>query len=149
MRSSFLIIDPHSNEAEQTRRMLERIQPRAEIRQANSGNEALSLLAQWRTAPSLVFVEFGLPDMTAIELLGQFRQERWLEGTPVALLSQMVDDRVIVHCYRLGASAFLAKPVKAHELRDVIREFGRPTVRLETGGLVPPAGTPGEERRAA
>src|SRR5512142_893144 len=126
----FLVVDDNQAEAARLVQQLHAIERGAEVLTASSGQEALSLLEEKRVVPSLTFVEFAMPEMNAIELLGKIRQQRWLELAPVAISADVARDRDVVSCYRLGACAFLTRPVQLHELRETVRDYARPAERM-------------------
>lgn len=132
MAYTFLVIDGSEGEAARTMQQLAVAQRGAEVLSASSGKGAVALLESRKVVPSLILVDFNLPDMNGIEFLGLVRQTRWLSQTPVAMLSEAVEDRHVVSCYRLGASAFLTKPVQMHELRETLRDFARPSQLLSS-----------------
>ena len=132
MSYTFLVVDKSEGEAARTVQQLAAAQRGAEVLVASSGEGALALLEARRVAPSLIFLDFSLPDMNGIELLGRIRQTRWLSQVAVAMLSQAVEDRQVVSCFRLGVCAFLTKPVQAHELRETLGDFARPSQHLSS-----------------
>ena len=134
MSYTFLVVDKSEGEAARTVQQLAAAQRGAEVLVASSGEGALALLEARRVAPSLIFLDFSLPDMNGIELLGRIRQTRWLSQVAVAMLSQAVEDRQVVSCFRLGVCAFLTKPVQAHELRETLGDFARPSQHLSSPG---------------
>jgi CheY-like chemotaxis protein len=137
MRWTFLIVDANDRDATVTTQHLQRVMPGAEILRATTGEAAIALLEEARLVPSMIFLDFALPSMNGIEFLGNVRQRRWLERVPVTLLSEPVDDRLVVTCYRLGAAAFLTKPVRVHELREAVRDFATPAERLSVATTIP------------
>ncbi|MFN0148247.1 MAG: response regulator [Dehalococcoidia bacterium] len=136
MQKFFLVIDSNEEDGSKTVKQLTAVIPGAEATWAPSAEAALALLESQRLVPSLIFAALELPGMTGLELLGEIRTRRWLERAPVAILSELASDRQVIASYRLGACAFLAKPVRPHELREAVRDFGVPAVRLSTGGVV-------------
>ena len=133
----FLVIDSSEADAAATDRAIGRVIPGATVVSVGSGEAALARLEELRAVPSMVFLAYDLPDMNGIQFLGRLRERSWLAGTPVTLLGDPVDDRVIVTCYRLGASACLSKPVRLHELRETIRDFGRFSQKMASASFVP------------
>lgn len=147
MRHTYLIVDEDAAEAAATERLLRQVDPRCDAWRAASISEALELLESARTVPSLTFIEGNIAG-GGVELLSAIRRTRWLEKAPVAMLSRPVSDRVVVTCYRLGACAFLTKPVRPHELRETVRDHAREAVTMSAGTVV--AGTElGDVRDAA
>ncbi len=130
MPYTFLVVDKSEADAARTMQQLALAQRGAEVLFASSGEGALALLEARKLAPSLIFLDFSLPDMNGIAFLGMIRQTRWLSQAPVAMLSEPVEDRHVVSCFRLGVCAFLTKPVPAHELRETLRDFARPSQHL-------------------
>lgn len=131
-----LIVDSSHAEADHTRRQVGAALPGSECIVAHSGEAALGALAERRLVPSMILSEFALPDMNGIEFLGLIRQERWLAGVPVAMLSDAASDREIVSSYRLGLKAFLGKPARLMELRETLKDFAREAQVLSAAALV-------------
>lgn len=140
MAWTFLIIDHNAEESALTAEQLKRLQPGCDVLTTRSGAAALALLEEQRLVPSLTFLDYSLPDLNGIEFLGSLRHTRWLDGAPVAMLTGPANDRVVVTCYRLGAAAFLTKPVPLHELRETLRAFARPAKRMTSATVVPGRG---------
>lgn len=136
MSRIFLIVDSDRSDAEHTLRQVLAASPGAECLIAEAGTEAVAALTERRLIPSMILCEFHLPDMNGIEFLGLVRQERWLGGVPVAMLSKTASDREIVSCYRLGLKAFLGKPASLMELRETLRDFASEAQVLSTAGFV-------------
>ncbi len=133
MRRIFLVVDDREAEAARSRQQLASIDPAAEILCASSGSGALALLESRRAVPSLIFADFFMPGMNGIELLAAIRQRPWLEGVRVAILSERPSDRDVLVSYRLGACAFLTKPVSLHEMRETVRDWARAAVEMALG----------------
>jgi DNA-binding NtrC family response regulator len=142
MQKFFLIIDPDQSLGEPpvVQQALAGIRG-AEVVLVSNAEAAMDLLEERRVVPSLVFCTLELPGMSGLDFLGEVRRRRWLERTPVAIMSKSATDRQVVQAYRLGASTFLAKPLRPFEVRDAIREFGSAAVPMRSGTVV--GGVPG------
>jgi DNA-binding response OmpR family regulator len=149
MAWTFLIIDSDGAESARTAEQLKRVQPGCDVLTAESGEAALTLLEEQRLVPSLTFLDYTLPDMNGIEFLGALRHTRWLDGAPVAMLTEPVSDRVVVTCYRFGVSAFLTKPVALYDLRATLRDFAHPAKRMTAATVVPGRGSTNPGSRSA
>ena len=137
MAWSFLIIDDNQAEADRAVQQLRRLQPSAEVLVADGGESAFEMLEEKRLVPSLMFLDYHMAGMNGIEFLGELRSRRWLEGAPVAMLTEAISDRLVINCYRFGACAFLTKPAQLHEMRETLRDFAQPEKRMTAATVVP------------
>lgn len=142
MPLTFLVVDSYEPERAETARHLRLLGGGTEVLTVASGEEGLALLEEQRVVPSLILVEYHLPGMNGLEFLGEVRHQRWLERAPIAMLTRPLADRLVVTCYRLGACTVLAKPVKAFELREAVRDFGQQSVRMASATVLPGGGRP-------
>ena len=69
--------------------------------------------------PQLVLLDLHLPKLHGLEVLRRIRNDRRLKQMPVVVLTASRSDRDIQEAMRLGANAFLTKPVDFHRLADV------------------------------
>jgi DNA-binding NarL/FixJ family response regulator len=136
MRFVFLVVDAHEIERDHTAGLLARLVPAAEVLAADSGEAALALLEGRRVVPSLAFLEQSLPGINGLEFMSEIRNRRWLERMPIVMLSNSSSDRLVVSAYRLRACAFLTKSARVFELRECIRDYAQPAVRMASGTLV-------------
>lgn len=136
MNWTFLVVDDLEIELNGTASLLKRVYPASITWTANSGAAALSLLEERRTVPSLVLLDYAMPGMTGLEFLSELRMRRWLERVPVVMLSEPIADKLVVNCYRLGASAFLTKPLHQFELRQAIKDFARPARQMSSATVL-------------
>lgn len=137
MAWTFLVVDGSAAQAQRTVEQLNRLQPSAEVLTASSGEAAVSLLEEQRLVPSLIFLDYAMPGMNGIDFLAEMHSKRWLEGVPIAMLTEVLSDRLVINCYRFGACAFLTKPVQLYEMRETLRDFARPMKRMTAATVVP------------
>ena len=137
MAWTFLVIDGSEAQSARTVEQLSKLQPGADVLVAANGEAALSLLEEQRLVPSLILADYALHGMNGIDFLGAVRMKRWLEGTPVAIVSEPISDRLVVNCYRFGACAFLTKPVQLYEMRETLRDFAQPMKRMTAATVIP------------
>lgn len=90
-----------------------------EVRSADSGETALSMLADFR--PDLVLLDVMLPHPGGFEVCRRIRADPALAGTRVVFLSAR--DRAIEQerGRALGADAYLTKPFSTRELIETVR----------------------------
>jgi DNA-binding response OmpR family regulator len=70
--------------------------------------------------PDLVLSDVSLPYMDGFELLEVLRRDETTRLVPVILLTGLVDDDSYVKGIKLGATAYLTKPVLRDELLKTI-----------------------------
>lgn len=70
--------------------------------------------------PDLILSDINLPYMDGFELLEVLRRDESTRSIPVILLTGLVDDDNYVKGIRLGATAYLTKPVLRDELLKAI-----------------------------
>jgi len=88
------------------------------VRVAADATEAIrSILA---AVPDLVLSDVSLPYMDGFELLEVLRRDETTRSVPVILLTGLVDDDSYVKGIKLGATAYLTKPVLRDELLKTI-----------------------------
>ncbi|KAG1537411.1 hypothetical protein G6F50_014869 [Rhizopus delemar] len=98
----------------------------------NGGAEVLDALEQ--ASYDAAIVDLHMPGMSGLDLLKQLRvmQASGMPYVPVMVLSADVTPESILRCEQAGARAFLAKPVVATRLLEVLADVAANT-RAETG----------------
>jgi CheY-like chemotaxis protein len=98
---------------------------------ASNGEEAMSYLSGTgpycdRTRfpyPSFITIDLHMSPGDGFALLDFLQQHPSCCIIPTLVFSDSADPRDVIKSYRLGASAFLAKPAEPAELRRVLRVF--------------------------
>jgi PAS domain S-box-containing protein len=85
-----------------------------EVVQASCGEEALETAR--RCKPALITLDVMMPDISGYDVLQALRADRELGQTPVVLLSVLAGERHGSHALRVGANAYLSKPISASRL---------------------------------
>ena len=85
--------------------------------EATNGKSALELMQA--SAPDLVILDLGLPDIQGHELLRRWRAEQ--NVVPIIVLSSRTDEAGIVEALELGADDYVTKPFGVNELLARIR----------------------------
>lgn len=70
----------------------------------------------------IVLLDLGLPDIRGLEVLGKIKADPELRATPVVMLtaSNVGDD--IKESFRLGADAYIVKPLTFQSFLDAVRQ---------------------------
>jgi two-component system chemotaxis response regulator CheY len=88
------------------------------VHEAGDGQEALDVLGH--TWIDVVFADINMPRMNGIELVRRMRETPALAATPVVIVSS---DRSRAHIEQLeqsGVSAYVKKPFRPEQFRDVV-----------------------------
>lgn len=81
-------------------------------------------------SPWLAIFDLKMPKKTGFEVLEWVRKEKSLERLPILIISSSEEERDIQEAQRLGASAYMVKPLSVDALAREIRtfyKFWRPT----------------------
>jgi two-component system, chemotaxis family, chemotaxis protein CheY len=84
-----------------------------------------------RDKPDLVIVDVHMPYMDGYEFVAAMKSDPATRDIPVVFLT--TDDGVASHASRLGAAAYLQKPVMADRLLEVVALFASSTAGLKHG----------------
>ncbi|MCA9563739.1 MAG: response regulator, partial [Myxococcales bacterium] len=85
---------------------------------AESGEQALTVLKE--QLPSVITLDLGLPGMSGFEFLARIGSEEGLRHIPVLVVSANDDPG---RSLALGANGVLTKPIRRHELLEVVTEL--------------------------
>lgn len=89
--------------------------------EAEDGAQGLRLARRER--PDLVISDVEMPQMNGLELCRFLRSDPALRRVPVVLLTSRTDDRTREDAARVGATAFMNKPIEADLLEAKVREL--------------------------
>lgn len=88
---------------------------------ASDGDAAVTAAREHR--PALAVLDVMMPRRNGLEVLEALRADDALAGLKVILLSARVQEADVERGVDAGADAYLAKPFKAAELVDAVREL--------------------------
>lgn len=107
------------------------------------------------TRPRLILLDLNLPKMTGVDFLHVIRADGRTRDIPVVVLSLSKHNQDVTDCIRLGADAFIVKPVNFENfsrltagLKLSLTHVARPGAGSRGGwvlsgaGAVPPVGLP-------
>ncbi|MCM8735480.1 response regulator [Azospirillum sp. A1-3] len=98
---------------------------------ARDGEEALKLLLPSPDAsaallrPAVVVLDLNLPTLSGYGVLRRLKSYPATRPIPVVVFTSSQDPRHRALCYRLGANAYVAKPVRFSGLATALRVLGR------------------------
>ncbi|MCJ7567545.1 MAG: response regulator [Anaerolineales bacterium] len=113
------IVDDDDEMSHAVKLMLQLLDSTVEIfRDARSA--AKRLLAGER--PDLIVLDINMPEVSGIDFLEFLRIRNDLKDIPVVMLSSETTDVQVDEAMRIGANAFVFKPVTIEELEEAIQK---------------------------
>jgi len=82
------------------------------VRVANDGQEALDMLLFSDDLPELLILDLRLPKVHGLKVLAEIRRHNRTMALPVLVLTSSEDPKDREACLKLGALAFLNKPLE-------------------------------------
>lgn len=97
-----------------------------EVTFAEEGAMGVGLVRE--TNPDLVVLDVGLPDMTGWEVLAQLRGDESTRESVVLMLTADGRPETELMADDLGADAFLTKPFRPNDLREIATSLVGPSI---------------------
>ena len=102
-----------------------------ELVYARDGHEVMDCLHQRgefvdrpEGPPAVVILDHQMPGLSGLEILRRIRTDLDFDLVPVVIHSGQMLPSEVRQAYRLGANAYVEKPVNYENLRKVFREIG-------------------------
>jgi CheY-like chemotaxis protein len=74
--------------------------------------------------PVLILLDVKMPRMDGIELLHTIKTDDHLKAIPIVMLTSSRESKDLQECYRLGANAYVVKPVKFAQFIEAVKQIG-------------------------
>jgi len=102
---------------------------------ARNGEEVVTMALEHQ--PELIFMDIKMPVADGLQATRKLRSLPQTGNIPIIAVTASTDRDAQHRCLEAGCSAILAKPVRSHQLTEVIRAFLEPP-----DGMPPPPGFP-------
>ncbi len=89
---------------------LTRVPGTAEVRQSNMAY--------------LLLLDIRMPRVDGVEVLRRIKDDSALHNLPVIMLTTTDDPREVQHCYELGCSCYITKPVDYDRFSEMLNRLG-------------------------
>jgi CheY-like chemotaxis protein len=76
------------------------------------------------SAPAAVILDLKLPKISGLQVLQEMRASLHFAHIPVVVLTSSREQRDVVDSYKLGANAYVVKPLKYAEFTDAVQRLG-------------------------
>lgn len=119
MPSSVLLVEDNIDDEFLARRVLRKAGITV-IRVARDGQEALNmLLTSGEPLPEMLILDLRLPKIDGLKVFSELRRKERTMSLPVLILTSSDDPEDREACLRLGALAFLIKPLEPYDLKQL------------------------------
>lgn len=126
-----LLAEDNPNDVELTLSALHSLHLANEIVVVNDGEEALEWLRR-RSAqgqgegpmPAVVLIDLKMPKVDGLEVLRRVRADPAMHALPVVILTSSREECDLVEGYKLGANAYVVKPVDFDAFIEAVSQLG-------------------------
>jgi CheY-like chemotaxis protein len=127
-----LLVEDNADDAELTRRVLQKQNLANNLVWLKNGAQALDFLfargaysnRRVDETPRLLLLDLSLPKVSGLEVLQQVKADPRTRKTPVVVLSSSTQDKDILRTYDLGVNSYVSKPVQFEEFARVVTQLG-------------------------
>ncbi len=95
---------------------------RVDITQAANGEEGLVAYREGKA--EIMFLDLTMPVMDGYQLLDILQKEQLNLNTFVIIISADIQPEAQQRAKKLGAMAFIKKPIKTSDIENVLKEYG-------------------------
>ncbi len=96
--------------------------------------------------PVVILLDLKMPRLDGLQVLRQLKTDEQLRLVPIVILTSSREDRDLAECYRLGANAYVVKPVRFAEFVEAIKHVGMFWALINES---PPGSSPAVAHQAA
>lgn len=120
---SFLLIEDDLIETLKFKRVLDALETKHKIKEAENGEEALELLRNSKDLPDVILLDLNMPKMNGIEFLRILKKDEKLKYIPAIILSTSNNHKDILECYKIGVAGYVMKPLRYEEYTMKIKNL--------------------------
>ena len=130
--NELLLVDDSPSDVELTVRALEQDQTTTAVHVVEDGKEALDyvfcrgkyLHRNFSHRPCVILLDLQLPIVTGLQVLKAIKEDERTRAIPIVILTSSKEQKDVAQGYKLGASAFIQKPVDYDQFCKIIRKIG-------------------------
>jgi CheY-like chemotaxis protein len=74
--------------------------------------------------PVVILLDLKMPRLDGLQVLRQLKTDEHLRLVPIVILTSSREDRDLAECYRLGANAYVVKPVHFVDFVEAVKYVG-------------------------
>jgi CheY-like chemotaxis protein len=115
---NILIVDDMENMCKAVRGMLKVLNIGGQVYYAYNGLDAWQILQKPDVQIDLAIIDWNMPRMTGVELLGHIRDDRKLRDMPVIMVTAEANREIVAEAAESDIDAYLLKPVTVKSLEE-------------------------------
>lgn len=126
-----LLVEDDPHDVELTLAALEEFNLANEVTVVYDGKNALDYLkrnGQYKLRlvgnPAVVLLDIKLPKLSGLDVLKEVKKEEPLSNIPIVMLTSSREEPDLEKAYKLGANAYVVKPVDFSEFMNAIKQIG-------------------------
>ena len=126
-----LLVEDDQNDVELALSVLSKTYVRHQISVVQNGEEALDYLYRRGkfelrdgSNPVVVVLDLKMPKVSGLEVLQTIKRDPLLQAIPVVILSSSRVQEDMAECYKLGANAYVVKPIEFLRYKEALRAIG-------------------------
>jgi CheY-like chemotaxis protein len=120
---NILLIEDDAIEVMKFNRVLNTLNIKHKIIEANNGEEALSILKVKEVIPDIIILDLNMPRINGIEFLATLKSDEYLKYIPAIILTTSNNRKDVLECYKIGIAGYLLKPLKYKDYVDRIKRL--------------------------
>jgi len=126
-----VLAEDNPNDVELTLAALSEINLANEVVVVRDGAEALDYLYQRNAyadrspgSPAALLLDLKMPKLAGLDVLRTIKADSTLKTIPVVMLTSSREEQDLIRSYKLGANAYVVKPVDFRSFIDAVRQLG-------------------------
>jgi two-component system response regulator len=124
MNGTILLVEDNPADAELAIRAFKKNNFSHRIIHLEDGQEALNYLYDSvNETPRLILLDVKMPKVDGVEVLRKLKSDENKKIIPIVMLTSSKEERDIGDSYRLGANAYIVKPVNFTQFTDAVTQL--------------------------
>lgn len=127
-----LLVEDNRDHAELTIRALRKSNVVNEVTVVSDGEQVLDYMFGTGTyagrdltdMPAVILLDLKLPKVDGLEVLQRLREDGRTKLVPVVILTSSREERDVLNGYKLGANAYVQKPVDFVQFSEAVKSLG-------------------------
>lgn len=101
---------------------IEKLMPACNLKIAQNGLQLIDLIRNSQTSPDLMFIDINMPMVDGFETLSRLKSMPGYKQVPTIVYSTSRRDEDVIRAYKVGASAYLVKPLELESLEKAVQK---------------------------